>query len=445
MKKNLLLLIFLIFISFSKAVAQGCLADGIRFITQEQIDSFPINFPGCIQIMGDVKIKKGLNETITNLKGLSQITFIAGNLNVWNNDSLTSLKGLDNLTVVYGNFLVHGNSALLSLNGLEKLDSINGDFGIINNESLTSLNGLDNLTSLDSNLVVINNNSLTSLRGVENLTSVGGWLSVKENTYLTSLDGLDNLTSISGYLEIENNASLGNLNSLKNLTSIGGYLKVQHNASLTSLSGLDSVVYLGGDMDVYNNPSLMSLDELENLNPAGEKIKKNRKSANYKIWVTSMDNSKKYRGYLREVEDSTIVVSNYLNKKKSNYLTLNIDIRGVEKIKFRKKGKVGKSILWGAFTGAALGAIIGLASGDDVPGRDCPLPRSGPTIPFDGLFERPCYSAGEKAVIGGVGGGAWGILIGGIVGSVKIKIPINGNQKTFKNRKGDLFEYKISN
>jgi len=39
--------------------AQPCLPNGITFTTQGQIDSFPINYPGCTEIGGDVVIGGG--------------------------------------------------------------------------------------------------------------------------------------------------------------------------------------------------------------------------------------------------------------------------------------------------------------------------------------------------------------------------------------------------
>ena len=45
-----------------------------------------------------------------------------------------------------------------------------------------------------------------------------------------------------------------------------------------------------------------------------------------------------------------------------------------------------------------------------------------------GLFS---YTAGEKAVIGGVTLGAIGGVLGLIIGSVKIKIPINGSMDMY--------------
>ena len=431
MKKKLLLHLILFFGYFNKAISQSCLAEGIIFSNQEQIDSFPINFPGCIQILGEVKIMEGMNEGINNLKGLSQITSIDRNLLVWNNPSLKSINGLEKLQFIGGNFSIFTNASLASLNGLENLDSIKGYLGILKNESLTSLNGIDHLTFLGSSLIIVNNDSLKDLRGLENLNKVDGYLSVKENDYLNSLDGLENLVSIEQWLDIYDNASLENLNSLKNLKTIGNYLNVKKNASLSSLHGLENVITIGGFMDVYDNPSLLNLDELENLIPKGEKIKKNRESLYNKLKVISLNDSLLYSGYLREVEDSVIIFSNLLSKKEAIYLTQNINIKDIKSIEYRTNKNAGKNILIGAITGLVLGGIIGFSLGDD---------KSYPS--FFGSFLK--FTAVQKAFLIGLPAGLIGVAIGAATSAVKITIPINGNQKSLKKCKADLLKYKIN-
>ena len=101
-----------------------------------------------------------------------------------------------------------------------------------------------------------------------------------------------------------------------------------------------------------------------------------------------------------------------------------MNIPNVKTIKFRRKGRIGRSIFHGALVGFVFGGIIGLISGDDDP---------------DAWFR---LTAEEKAAIGGVTLGLIGGSAGGIVGSFKIKIPINGNQKTYESRKRELTNYK---
>jgi len=477
MKNNLALLLFLILSFLNKTTAQDCLPNGIIFSTQEQIDNFPNNYPGCKLILKDVEIKNSIARDITNLDGLNQIIKIKGHLALNSNANLTSISGLKNLNTIEGNFSVFNNASLTSLKGLENLTSLGGSMKVMKNKSLTSFSGLDNLTTINQQLIVnfnpklkslnslgrltsikgnfklmnnnilpnlsglknlntiegnfsvYNNASLTSLKGLENLTVINGFLQVSQNESLKSLSGIDQVNLIDGDMNISNNIYLTNLNGLKNLTAIGGYLKVWKNASLINLSGLEQLISIGGYMDVYDNPSLINQNGLDNINVVGEKIKKKTQAKkSHEIWITTLNNSRNFRGCLREVGDSMIILSKY---PKAN--TVSINYQNIQTIKFRKKGNVGRNILYGALTGFAIGGGIGLSAGDD----DC--------IDNPGSFDIFCRTAEEKAIGTGILLAIPGALIGGIIGSMKIKIPINGNHKTFRRKKGELQNFRILN
>ncbi len=303
-----------------------CLPEGIIFSTQEEIDDFQSNYPGCVEIEGDVEISgdditnlNGLNvltsiggsltiencESLNNLMGVDSLTSVNGDLIIKGNDSLTNLTGLESLTFVEGDFKIgmgelfsfNGNISLMSLTGLENLISIGGGFSIIGNhslhdlsglnnlssigddlsigcnDSLTNLSGLENLTSLEGDLRIgwwsipvgwAGNNALTSLTGLNNITSVGG-LGIGRNPSLTSLTGLDSLASISDRLGIGYNLSLASLTGLENLVSISDGLGIDHNPSLTSLTGLENLISIGGNLLIAHNDTLTSLSGLENI------------------------------------------------------------------------------------------------------------------------------------------------------------------------------------
>jgi hypothetical protein len=111
-----------------------CLTEGIIFSTQEEIDNFQINYPGCVEIEGDVTIS---GSEITNLDGLNVLTSIWGILTVEDNEILGSLTGLDNLTSIGGSLTILNNDSLNSLSGLENIDHASiTDLIIANNTSL---------------------------------------------------------------------------------------------------------------------------------------------------------------------------------------------------------------------------------------------------------------------------------------------------------------------
>ncbi len=249
-----------------------CLPEGIQFYSQESINNFQINYPGCTEIEGYVRIK---GNDITNLNGLNVITSIGGSLEIYGNPLLTNLVGLDALNHVEGTIHIGewmpagGNPALENLEGLNNLVTIN-NLRIVNNDYLSSLTGLDNLNSISGNLYIYNNWNLTSLTGLENLDTIGGDLTII-GTPLINLMGLDNLTSIGGYIVICGTALI-NLTGMSSLNHIGGGMIIGAidligggNGLLTDLSGLENISSIGGDVDIGYNPSLTSLTGLKNV------------------------------------------------------------------------------------------------------------------------------------------------------------------------------------
>ena len=240
MKKLSLIIFVLIFCQFT-ASSQNCLPclpEGITFTTQNQIDSFQINNPGCTEIIGSVMIG---GDGITNLNGLSVLTSIGGNLLIDNNTALTSLTGLDNITF------------------------IGWGLAISYNDALTTLTGLDNITSIGvgvgAGIGIMGNAALWTLTGLDNVTSIGGGFAIGDNPVLTNLSGLDNLTSIPGLLYIWHCSSLTSLTDLANVTSIGGDLAIIDNDVLTSLMGLDNIDAASIDsLHIYNNNSLSTCE-----------------------------------------------------------------------------------------------------------------------------------------------------------------------------------------
>ena len=298
-------------------LSESCLPEGIAFSTQEEIDNFQVNYPGCTEIEGDVQIH---GEDITNLEGLSIVTSIGGDLTVGDNsiyaypanNALESLIGLEGLTSVGGNLVIAKNASLLNLTGITNLAFVVGDLIIFCNDTLNSLNGLGNLSSIEGDLKIglwdecgfgdycvygnesllniedlenlnfigdnvwfLGNTSLQNLTGMENITNIGGDLWILENDSLKTLSGLENLTAIgggfsTGYSSIYStygNISLNSLTGLDSLTNLNGGLSLINNYVLTDLNALSNLISLGGDLNIYNNDLLENLSGLENINP----------------------------------------------------------------------------------------------------------------------------------------------------------------------------------
>ncbi len=302
---------FATLLSFNFLQSQTCLENGITLYDQASIDNFPVNYPDCIEILGDVTIGLGYDNDITNLSGLSNIQVIGGFLYFNENPNLQSMSGLDNLESIGGYLEVYENASLNSLSGLGSLESIGGDLIFYENHNLENFSGLDALTSVGGVLEVGYNEALLGFSGLESLTSIGGmdlayvynmtdftgltglttingdvWMTscdaiesmngfnalmevngsfhINGLVGLTSLAGLENLTTVSGQLSIVAN-QLANLDPLSNLTTVGGGFELKATQNMQNLSGLENLTSVGGELIIGSNQALISLTGIDNI------------------------------------------------------------------------------------------------------------------------------------------------------------------------------------
>lgn len=260
--RTIILLFYFTFIIYNFSISQGCLPDGINFNTQEEIDSFQTNYPGCTIIEGDVTI---LGSDITQLNGLSLVETIEGNLEVYYCDVLVDFSGFESLETVNGNFRIEINAGLVDLTGLENLETIGGNLEIWVNDELTSLIGLSSLNSIGGGLEIMENIDLVNLSGLESLVSIGGDLNIQNNYDLENISALGSLIAIENDIIFYNNSSLQNLDGLSGVSSIGGALTIKNNEALTDLQGLNNLTSIGEILKIDNNDALTSLAGLDNI------------------------------------------------------------------------------------------------------------------------------------------------------------------------------------
>lgn len=255
MQRFSFLVISILFLSFHLS-AQSCLPDGISLNSQEEIDNFAINYPGCTEILGDLYINGA-----SNLNGLSQIESVGGTLHI-TQSPITSMEGLENLQTIGENFWFIGNLNIDDFTGLNSLMSIGGGFEVAFS-NLISYNGLENLLSIGGTLSSQKNSQLENTLGLENLVSIGG-LSFFENHSLISLVGLENITTFSGHLELNDCPILVNLDGLNNLQSVG---KLTINGTgIYDFTGLDNLMSIdSSDLTIGFNFNLSNLNGLHNL------------------------------------------------------------------------------------------------------------------------------------------------------------------------------------
>jgi hypothetical protein len=255
------------------------------FFTQDEVDHFQTDYPGCTNMKGSLTISGNL---IDDLGGLSEVTKIKGDLIINEAGNLRSLDGLGGLDSIRGNFIIESsalnelagmddlvfisgsvtvmyNSWITSVSGLNNVKSLGNDLRICYNENLTEISGFHNLDYLKGNLEIVQNDNLVDISGLNQLDSVRGNVCFAENTGLSSLSGLDNLKLVRGSLSVGWSQLLQDLRGLGSLSSLGGNLIIEGNPSLKSFSGLDKLTKIGSGVMVSNNVELASFSGLHNV------------------------------------------------------------------------------------------------------------------------------------------------------------------------------------
>jgi hypothetical protein len=187
------ILLWLLLSGVSGIHSQSCLPEGITFTTQSQIDSFPILYPTCTEIEGDVLIS---GSDIKSLTPLSLIQAVKSDLSIRVNDSLSSLSGLENLLRVGGFLYIEYNPLMQNLNGLDGLEVVGQDISISANDGLISFNGLWSMDSIYGRLRITYNSAIVDLSGLENIEYVGTFIMVQSNSQLINLSGLSGISEL---------------------------------------------------------------------------------------------------------------------------------------------------------------------------------------------------------------------------------------------------------
>ena len=265
--KRIFLIFSALFLVYGPLLSQSCLPEGITFTTQEEIDSFQVNFPGCTMIEGNTEIS---GENINNLNGLMVLNSLGGDLILVQNPLLSSLDGLNNITAIGGKLAIQANDSLLSLAGLQSLNFIAGPLVITHNHSLYNLSGLDSIHAIEEYLSISINNSLVDFTGLNNVKQIRQRVYISNNNSLINLIGLNSLISTGGNFTITNNATLESLDGLENLTTIKGEFRIGDpwiggNFALTSLNSLINLTVIEGDLAIMANFSITSLEGLNNI------------------------------------------------------------------------------------------------------------------------------------------------------------------------------------
>ena len=265
---------FLFFIGLN---GQGCPSTDIMFGTQGSVDSFPLKYPDCHSIEGDVLIASG--PEIRNLDSLYIINAINGSLTVRNNYKLKNIQGLKNLYSIGDDLLIINNDSLPNVYGLEKINFL--DTLIIERnllmEDLAGLNGLqtahyislyevldvyglDSLHQVTGDFRIINS-SMQNYEVASQLDTVLGTLSISSVPFLQDVSGLEKLQFV-GSLRLAN-SGIEDFTGMTSLAVVDKDLTILGNDSLRSISGLTSLIRIGGNIDISGNEKLKELVDLD--------------------------------------------------------------------------------------------------------------------------------------------------------------------------------------
>lgn len=250
------------------ANSQKCLptVPGFGFYSQQHIDDFSKNYPGCTEIEGDLIIGEFQND-ITNLDGFSQLRSVGGSIIISNCELLPNLNGLGNLRRVGNGLSIGALSALSDLSGLKNLRAT-GNLAIGSCPALKSLDGLDSLREVKT-ISLINNDSLSDLSALGNIPHKLEGLEIDGAASLTSLQGLQHLDSIGEYGLGIVNTPLTNLNDFGQIRHIAAGLNIAQNSALSDLSGMSGLTTIGGNLSIGGNPALTTLAGLSGLTTIG--------------------------------------------------------------------------------------------------------------------------------------------------------------------------------
>ena len=139
-----------------------------------------------------------------------------------------------------------------------------------------------------------------------------------------------------------------------------------------------------------------------------------------RTWVTMMDSSQS-SGLLYKTNDFSIMITPRIDFE-NEMNTFSFD--QIKLIRLQRENKK-SSMLFGIIVGGTIGLITGYSLGD----------TEGLVVNIPKEF---------KATTGAIGGAACGALISGLSGSIKIKIPIDGNKNKFDQERNRLIKYSYN-
>ena len=140
-------------------------------------------------------------------------------------------------------------------------------------------------------------------------------------------------------------------------------------------------------------------------------------------WISLNNSYVEQEGILYEASDTTISLKDlYLQTNLDKLNLIMVNFRNIKDIYLRPKNSILKGTVFGAVAGIGIGIIIGLNYKKD------------PTVIYN-------PDKKEVVILDGTSLGLAGAGVGALLGSIKIRIPINGKFEKYNESRGRLKSY----
>ncbi|UOY06819.1 fibronectin type III domain-containing protein [Muricauda sp. SCSIO 64092] len=196
-------------------------------------------------------------NNLVSLKGLENISSL-GALYLIRVDKLKNLDELLNVTSFEHESLISFigiNDSLTNIDGLKNVTKINSRLEISSNNNLENIDGLMGLTSIGQDLIIQGNPKLENIDGLANLVDFDQDLSIRGNVSLTNLDGLSKITTVN-FLLVSDNENLDNINGLNNISSVGFGCTFLRNTSLKDFCVFQSIISNSNEFEFITSENL---------------------------------------------------------------------------------------------------------------------------------------------------------------------------------------------
>lgn len=208
------------------------------------------------------------NLTITSADDIAALAgchTIEGRLTV-ESPTLESLEGLEGIQRIEGDLWISGrrctracsgsNELLTSLRGLDDLAFVGGTVDIRGDMPLTDIDGLDGLVEIGERLT-ISVRGVTAISGLGSLEAVGRGLSLSYAS-IERFDALNALTTVRGTVSFFENPGLVELGGFDAVRFIDGHLSFERNDLLRDVTGFASLERIGCGIAAHDNPVLLA-------------------------------------------------------------------------------------------------------------------------------------------------------------------------------------------